>query len=100
MALIVHMHFTCVVNVGVLLLKLVGVSNVANCAGAFALVGVVGVVVCCSIDVVRGASVSSRVLLSPPAVVALITQGDTWGNVFPEGLRRVGLPTLCSPGSE
>jgi hypothetical protein len=96
MALIVHMHFTCVVYVGVLLLKLVGINSVANCAGAFALVSVVGVVVRCSIDVVGGASVSSRVFLSPPAVVALITQGDPSGNAFPEGIGRVGLPAFDS----
>ena len=96
MALIVHMHFTCVVNVGVLLFKLVGINGVANCAGVFTLVSVVGVVVRCSIDVVGGASVSSRVFLSPPAVVALITQGDPGGNAFPKGIGRVGLPAFDS----
>ena len=83
-------------TVGVLLVKLVGVSNAANCTGAFVMVDVVGVVVCCSIDVVRGTSVSSRVFLSPPAVVALITQGDTGGNALPKGVGRVGLPAFDS----
>jgi hypothetical protein len=100
MALIVHMHFACVVNVGVLLIKLVGVDSITNGAGNSVLVTVVRVVVCCSIDVVGGASVSSRMFLSPPAVVALITQGDPRNDAFPEGLGRVGLPALNSSGAK
>ena len=81
-----------------LFLELVGIISIANSAGYFALVSVVRVVVRCSIDVVGGASVSFRVFLSPPTVVALITQ-DPRGNAFPEGIGRVGLPALDSSGA-
>ena len=82
--------------VGMLVVKLVGVSNVVNGTGVLVMIGVVSVVVCCSIDVVRRPPVSSCALLSPPAVVAFGTQGDTGGNALPKGVGGVCLPAFGS----
>ena len=73
-----------VVSVIVLMDSKAGRVSVSTFLSISGIAVVVAAVVCCAIDVIRRSAMSTSVLLSPTAVVALVAQSDSSVDALPE----------------